>query len=336
MSVHAPYYINLAAENSFDKNFDYIEQSVRAARMLGADRVVIHPGSGSQLTREKAFLNVFESFSKIFYGLSEKGYDNIIYCPETMGKINQIGDLAEVAELCGLDDRIYPTIDFAHLHARSLGGIKGKEDFERIIAFLENAIGREKTNCLHAHFSKIEYTRAGEKMHKNFSDKEYGPDFGPLAEVLVEKNMSPRIICESRGTQDIDAKEMLEIYNEKRKRLAGDEISAVKSPDEIEKLRMAAHCTQKILEETVLFIKPGVSEIDIADEIRHQMDAMGLEPSFDTIVASGENGAQPHAVPSEREIFSRRHDYHRPGVQIRWILRGHDANFRFGIRLGRL
>lgn len=220
MSVHAPYYINLAARGSFEKNLSYIEQSVRAAVMLGADRVVIHPGSLSSLTRDAAFKNVYESFLKIFGNLTEKGYDKIIYCPETMGKINQIGDLAEIAEICGIDDRVYPTIDFAHLHARSLGGIKDKEDFEKIISFLENAVGKEKTKHLHAHFSKIEFTGAGEKMHRNFSDKDFGPEFGPLAEVLIEKDMSPRIICESRGTQDIDAKEMLEIYNEKRQRLA--------------------------------------------------------------------------------------------------------------------
>jgi Xaa-Pro aminopeptidase len=84
--------------------------------------------------------------------------------------------------------------------------------------------------------------------------------------------------------------------------LPGDEISAVKSPDEIAKLRMAAHFTQKILREVLPLIKTGVSEIQIADEILQIMDSLGLESAFDTIVASGENGAQPHAVPSERKF----------------------------------
>ena len=221
MSVHAPYYINLAAEGSFEKNLSYIEQSVLAAKMLGADRIVIHPGSLLKMTREKAFSNVCDSFLKIFKTLSEKGYEKIIYCPETMGKINQIGDLSEIVEICKIDERVYPTIDFAHLHARTQGGIQSKEDFENIIVFLENAVGKEKTKHMHAHFSKIEYTRAGEKMHRIFSDKDFGPDFGPLAEILVERDMSPRIICESRGTQALDAKEMLKIYNEKRKRITG-------------------------------------------------------------------------------------------------------------------
>jgi deoxyribonuclease-4 len=221
LSVHAPYYINLAAVHSFEKNLSYIEQSVVAAEMLGADRVVIHPGSLSQLVREKAFENVFESFSKIIKILSEKGHNQILYCPETMGKINQIGDLAEIAQLCSIDERVYPTIDFAHLHARTQGGISGKDDFDSVISFLENRIGKEKVQYFHAHFSKIEYTHAGEKMHRTFAEKEYGPDFAPLAELLVEKAMSPRIICESRGTQDIDAKKMMEIYNEERKRFTG-------------------------------------------------------------------------------------------------------------------
>jgi deoxyribonuclease-4 len=222
MSVHAPYYINLAAgEDALEKNLSYIEQSARAARMLGADRVVIHPGSVSRMIRENAFANTYKSLSKILTVLSEKGYNDILYCPETLGKINQIGDISEIAKLCGLGDNVYPTIDFAHLHARSLGGIRNKEDYIRIIDFLENEVGKEKTKNMHVHFSKVEFTQAGEKMHRIFSDEGFGPDFGPLAEILAERERTPRIICESRGTQASDAKAMMEIYDEKsRERLS--------------------------------------------------------------------------------------------------------------------
>jgi deoxyribonuclease-4 len=221
MSVHAPYYINLAAGENLDKNLSYIEQSARAARLLGADRVVIHPGSASRMIRENAFLITYKSFSRILKILSEKGYGEIIYCPETMGKLSQIGDLAEISKLCELGDNVYPTVDFAHLHARSLGGIRNKEDYEKIIGFLEDTVGKEKTHHMHIHFSKVEYTKSGEKMHRNFADEGFGPDFRPFAEILAEKKMSPRIICESRGTQDVDAKAMLEIYDEERKRMSG-------------------------------------------------------------------------------------------------------------------
>jgi len=81
-----------------------------------------------------------------------------------------------------------------------------------------------------------------------------------------------------------------------------NEIDVVKTPDEISRLRMAAMLTQKILTEILPMIKPGVTEIEIAEEISRKMKQLGLEPSFDTIVAGGENGAQPHAVPSERKF----------------------------------
>lgn len=223
MSVHAPYYINLAAgDASVEKNYMYIEQSAKAARMLGADRVVIHPGSVSGKPREMALTQTLDSLSRIYRQLREAGLGDLLYCPETLGKINQIGDLEEIAKLCSLGDNIYPTIDFAHLHARSLGGLKGYEDYKKIIDFLENAIGTEKTYAMHVHFSKIEFTRAGEKMHRLFSDEGFGPDFEPLAALLAEKGMSPRIICESRGTQATDAAAMMEMYDAKRTGLGTD------------------------------------------------------------------------------------------------------------------
>ena len=81
-----------------------------------------------------------------------------------------------------------------------------------------------------------------------------------------------------------------------------NELHAIKTTEEIAKLRMAARFTQQILTEILPFIKPGVAEIDIAEEIGSKTRRMGLEPSFDTIVAGGENGAEPHAVPSARKF----------------------------------
>lgn len=73
------------------------------------------------------------------------GYGELTYCPETMGKINQLGDLAEVIELVRLDDRVLPTIDFGHLHTRGLGALNTAEDFDAVIRALEDGIGVERT-----------------------------------------------------------------------------------------------------------------------------------------------------------------------------------------------
>jgi deoxyribonuclease-4 len=64
----------------------------------------------------------------------------------------------------------------------------------------------------HSHFSKIEYTTGGEKRHLTFEDTLYGPDFEPLMEIIARKNLSPTIICESDGTQVIDAAQMKAYY----------------------------------------------------------------------------------------------------------------------------
>ena len=58
---------------------------------------------------------------------------------------------------------------------------------------------------LHCHFSKIEWTGAGEKRHLTFEDTVYGPAFEPLAEALAKDGLTPTIICESAGTQSEDA-----------------------------------------------------------------------------------------------------------------------------------
>ena len=67
------------------------------------------------------------------------------------------------------------------------------------------ALGDEKARYMHCHFSKIEYTAAGEKQHLTFADEQYGPVFEPLAEALAKDDLCPRIICESAGTMAEDA-----------------------------------------------------------------------------------------------------------------------------------
>ena len=123
-----------------------------------------------------------------------------------MGKINQLGDLDEVMELCQVDERFLPCIDFGHLNARTLGSLKTSADFGKVFERMENCLGTDRMRRFHSHFSKIEYTeKGGEKRHLTFADTVFGPDFEPMAEWIVRKNCSPTVICESAGTQAEDA-----------------------------------------------------------------------------------------------------------------------------------
>lgn len=73
----------------------------------------------------------------------------------------------------------------------------------------------------------------------------------------------------------------------------------LKSAAEIERIRRSVETNSKAFERAVRRVRPGVREHDLAGEIDHQMRRLGAEkPSFETIVASGERSALPHAHPT--------------------------------------
>ena len=125
-----------------------------------------------------------------------------------MGKVNQLGTLEEVLELCGVDERFLPTVDFGHLYARTHGGITCREDYAHMLDLIGDKLGRERLDNMHIHFSRIEYTAGGEKRHLTFADTQFGPEYQPLMQEIHDRNMQPSIICESAGTQAEDAAEM--------------------------------------------------------------------------------------------------------------------------------
>lgn len=215
MSLHAPYFISLSSveKEKRDKSIDYILQSARAVDWLGGTRIVIHSGSCSKMSREEALSLAKDTLKRARKALVSEGLSHIRCCPETMGKVNQLGDLNEVMELCLVDESFIPCIDFGHLNARTFGNSNTKQDYEFILKTIENKLGKSRLNEFHSHFSKIEYTEnGGEKRHLTFEDTVYGPEYEPLMELVYEYGISPTFICESSGTQGIDAKSMKNYY----------------------------------------------------------------------------------------------------------------------------
>ncbi len=214
ITLHTPYFISLSSENEETrlKSVTYIEESAQAAHKLGAKKIVVHSGSCAKMAREAALELAKNTLVKAQARLDEIGLSDIIICPETMGKINQLGTLSEVIELCKTDERFLPCVDFGHLNARTLGGIKTIDDYAAILDEIENKLGYERLKNFHVHFSKIQYTAGGEKCHLTFSDNEYGPDYEPLMELFAKRGLEPSVICESAGTQAEDASEMKKTY----------------------------------------------------------------------------------------------------------------------------
>lgn len=214
ITLHAPYFISLSSveEEKRDNSVKYILDSAIAAKQVGAEKVVVHSGSCSKMSRAEACYLAKQTLKNAQKALDDNGLSDIIICPETMGKINQLGTLEEVLELCGVDERFLPTVDFGHLNARTLGEIKSREDYAKMLDLIENELGHDRLSRMHIHFSKIEYTKGGEKKHLTFADNVYGPQFEPLMEEIFKRNLAPSIICESDGTQAEDAAEMKKYF----------------------------------------------------------------------------------------------------------------------------
>ena len=81
------------------------------------------------------------------------------------------------------------------------------------------------------------------------------------------------------------------------------DLRAQKDEEELGYMRRAQACADKTFTEILNFIRPGVSENEIAAQLTYLMMSFGARKnSFDPIVASGPNGSMPHAIPGERRV----------------------------------
>lgn len=217
LSLHAPYFVNPANPDpaSQEKTLGQVLKACQAARWMGADRVVVHTGALQKRTREEALATAKAFFQTLRRRCDQAGYGDILLCPETMGKINQLGDLEEVLAICAPSEGLLPCVDFGHLYARSLGALDGAAAVEGMLDRMVQVLGEGRARVFHSHFSKIEYTpRGGEARHLTFDQPYFGPDYHPLCQALARRGWAPRVICESAGTQDVDALAMQRAYRQ--------------------------------------------------------------------------------------------------------------------------
>ena len=214
ISVHAPYYINLAnpEEENAVKSYNYILQSAEKVKLMGGKRVVFHPASQGKMKREQAVELTIKRLNTLCDMVYERGLEDLIYCPETMGKLGQIGTIEEITEFCKIDKIYTPAVDFGHVNAREFGSLKTEQDYLDRLNYMIDNLGYERMKNFHIHFSKIEYSAKGEVRHLTFEDERYGPDYVPLMSALKKLKLEPFVVCESAGTQDKDALKMQNAY----------------------------------------------------------------------------------------------------------------------------
>ena len=218
LSVHAPYYINLASDSpdTREKSIAYITRSARMLKLMGGSRLVVHPGSPQKQRREEARRRCREALAEAREALEAEGLGEIILCLETMGRPSQMGTLEEILDFVLLDASFLPCIDFAHLHAASGGGLQTAADFEAVLDLTEARLGMDRARRMHIHFSRIEYGSKGELRHRIFAEEDYGPDHEPLMVLLAHRHYAATLICESRGTMAEDAAVMRQAYEREK------------------------------------------------------------------------------------------------------------------------
>lgn len=215
ISAHAPYFINFANpdDEMAAKSYGYVLDTAKVLKLMGGKRVVFHPAAQGKLSREEA-VSLTEDRLKILRDyIYELGLQDMIFSPETMGKLAQIGTVEEIARFCKIDKIYVPCIDFGHINAREQGSLKTVADYKTRLEYMISELGFEKMEHFHMHFSKIMYSAKGEIKHLTFEDTVYGPEFEPLAVALKELGLKPYIVSESAGMQAEEAREMKDIYN---------------------------------------------------------------------------------------------------------------------------
>lgn len=214
ISAHAPYYVNFANpdDDMAEKSVSYVINSAKKLRLMGGRRVVFHPASQGKAERKTAVTLTKLRIEKLLDAVYKEGLSDMLFCPETMGKLGQIGTIEEITEFCKTDKVMCPCVDFGHVNAREQGSLKTKEDYAERLNYMISELGYRKMKDFHVHFSKIEYSSGGEVRHLTFEDTIYGPEFAPLSEVIKDLKLEPYVICESAGTQDKDALAMRKIY----------------------------------------------------------------------------------------------------------------------------
>ncbi len=153
LSVHAPYYINLASieREKIVESRKRILESCERAHYLGARYVVFHAGFYQGRDKECVYDEILDSIEKMQAVINENEW-SVELAPETTGKKTQFGDIDELPRL-KKETGCHICIDFAHLLARI-----GRRDYDEIFNKLKNL-------HIHAHFTGIEYNESGERRH---------------------------------------------------------------------------------------------------------------------------------------------------------------------------
>jgi deoxyribonuclease-4 len=210
LSVHAPYYINLNADEAeWPKSRQRLMDAAYYGALAGATDIVFHPGSYFENDPIEVLKIAIPRLQGCIDELRAAG-DSVTLRPETMGKSAMLGSLEDTLEMSRQIKGVEPCLDFAHLHARpGDGSVNTFEEWSGYLDQYSKALGKPSLKRLHIHLSGIEYGPKGEKNHLKLEEADL--DLKALYRALKEFGCAGRILCESPVMEE-DALLMLKTW----------------------------------------------------------------------------------------------------------------------------
>ena len=211
ISVHAPYFINLNADEiEWPKSRKRLWDAAYFGFLAGATDIVFHPGSYFGNSPEE----VLKSTLPRLKGLMDELNENKVFVtirPETMGKQAMLGSLRDTLIMSKEIEGVAPCMDFAHLFARSGDGKPNDRiSWEKIVDEYIKFLGPESIKHFHIHLSGIEFGPKGEKNHLPAKESEL--NINELFQALKSVNCDGRNLCESPILEE-DALYFKELWN---------------------------------------------------------------------------------------------------------------------------
>ena len=195
LSIHAPYFavLTITDEERAKKCRGALEHTMNLASELGAGVVVTHLGSRRGQEPE-LLMDIMRRFlDQLAVKVGEIGVGLGL---ETTGRTNQMGSLGDISLLSSEYGFVRPTIDWAHVHAISGGGLRSVEDFEAVLGFVRENFAGWKIEPLHTHFSDVLYDQKGEIRHLPYGEGDLRVN--PLVEATYQAGFRLTVISESR------------------------------------------------------------------------------------------------------------------------------------------
>jgi deoxyribonuclease IV len=196
LSVHAPLFGWVGhletSGRKWSSALGALDRSAGIAAACGAEVVVFHPGFLLGRSREDAIDSVVGQLGLVRERL--EGKDRAVpFGIEVMGRVRDLGSLADCVEISRRVGWVRPVIDFAHMHATSDGAFVDPEPFREALELVDGVLATDAP--FHVHFSDIAFANRNETKHLAYGEGTLRAD--PLRVALAGLDRPATVISES-------------------------------------------------------------------------------------------------------------------------------------------